>query len=236
MAGKYQGWVWPVERHPIDGNVPVISDGFDREGRRGAGHFGVDIMYRRPSAGPVQYPQYSKWHYMPSNSVRVLACGPGTIHAVHLNDSHGISVEIDHHRLSGDGPRVSAYRHLSSCSVTKGMTVQAGTVIGIVGYDVSRKATETPNHLHFELWATDKTFTYSRERRKRFGFDPRGVMRGWTVLGRTGGGVPPREGGPEEPTNQSNDVPDTELLAEIEESNATAIGVASALAGLHYLG
>lgn len=216
----YNGWIWPVELHPQTRAKPVISDGFDRDSRGGVGHFGVDIMYRRLNSGNPRLPQFTKMFEMP-DGVKILSCGPGTVRRINPNDSHGMVIEIDHLGFSGVGPRVSAYRHLSSVIVQVGQSVQPGQQIGVVGYDRTRKPTETPNHLHFELWDTSGKFTNFTEKRKKYGIDPAPFMKTWGMLSRDGTKRQPTGGevsGPFESTPEDV-VTDDELLAEIQNAN-----------------
>jgi hypothetical protein len=183
----YSGWVWPVELHLKDKRKPVISDGFSRTSRGGKGHYGVDIMYRRTMSGSPSLPSYTANYECRSGEVYVLACGPGTVWAVHPTDAHGISLEIDHHQVPGVGPRVSAYRHLDRCYVKAKDEVKAGQVIGIVGYDKTAPASQTPNHLHFELWDPSKQRIPGTDSRVAWGLDPAPVMALWGYRHREGG-------------------------------------------------
>ena len=184
----YSGWIWPVELHPGDGRKPVISDGFGTaaSGKRGGkGHYGIDLMYKRPVNGTAKLPAQTAGFEVPSGQIRALAAYDGTVWAVNRTDPHGISVEIDHHFVPGIGPRVTVYRHLESCPLAKGQTVNGGDQVGIVGYDRTAAASATPNHLHFELWDTSRKVVTGNPR-EDFGFDPAPVMGSWGFKGRTG--------------------------------------------------
>jgi hypothetical protein len=183
----YPGWVWPMERHPTDGALPVISDGFSRTSRGGNGHFGVDLMYRRRTSGTPRLPEFTKGFYCPTTTIQALAAGDGVVRRVSHSDPHGISVEIDHKIVPDTGPRVTVYRHLSVCTVFTGGAVRAGMPIGLVGHDRTRPATETPNHLHFELWDTSKVqMAAQTQTRKTYGIDPAPFMKAWLVRDRNG--------------------------------------------------
>jgi murein DD-endopeptidase MepM/ murein hydrolase activator NlpD len=212
---SYEGWVWPMERHPTDGALPVISDGFSRTSRGGNGHFGVDIMYRRATSGTPRLPDYTKGFYCPSTTIQAYAAGPGKVIAVHHSDPHGISLEIDHHLVPDTGPRVTAYRHLSVCTVLAGQNVAAGQPLGLVGYDRTRKPTETPNHLHFELWDTSRVqFSGQDQRRKKYGIDPAPFMKGWVVRDRHGGDrAPAPDTGAREQTPEGDEFIDDSSLS-----------------------
>lgn len=196
----WQGWIWPVELHPGDHRKPVISDGFGTaaSGKRGGkGHYGVDIMYRRSPAGSAKLPAQTAGFEVPSGQIQALAAFDGTVWAVNRADAHGISVEIDHHRVPDIGPRVTVYRHLASSPLAKGQTVKAGGLVGIVGYDTTAAASATPNHLHFELWDTSRAG--GSDPRRDFGVDPAPFMKDWGYRGRSGAyeaptGVPPVPG------------------------------------------
>jgi murein DD-endopeptidase MepM/ murein hydrolase activator NlpD len=201
FVASYVGWVWPMELHPADYRKPVISDGFGTaaSGKRGgAGHYGIDLMYRRPIPGTPSLPDRTKAFEVPSDLIHALACYECTVGEVNRLDSHGISVGLDHHNVAGVGPRWSVYRHLSQCELTKGQTLHAGDIVGIVGYDRTKRANETPNHLHFELWDTSRPRVDGNPRHD-FGFDPAPFMGSWSYKGRTGKlesgtGVPPAAG------------------------------------------
>ncbi len=176
-SNPWSGWVWPV---PINnsGSKPVISDGFGATKRGGKGHYGCDLMYKRQTSGEARPPELSRGFAMPSMAIPALACGPGTIHQVNLNDSHGISIIVDHHNVPGIGPRVSAYRHLSTAFVKKGDTVFGGTPLGYIGYDLTQGKAGL-NHLHFELWDTSKSG--GSNPRVDFGYDPAIDLAKWPM-------------------------------------------------------
>jgi hypothetical protein len=146
----------------------------------------VDLV-ASPQTHRRRTPSYTANYECRSGEVYVLACGPGTVWAVHPTDAHGISLEIDHHQVPGVGPRVSAYRHLDRCYVKAKDEVKAGQVIGIVGYDKTAPASQTPNHLHFELWDPSKQRIPGTDSRVAWGLDPAPVMALWGYRHREGG-------------------------------------------------
>jgi murein DD-endopeptidase MepM/ murein hydrolase activator NlpD len=95
--------------------------------RWGRTHWGVDIACTRvmPTTPPI--------HASRGGVVSQLNCGTG----------YGICVIVDH--LDGD---FSLYAHLSSQVVSRGQTVQRGTVLGYEG----STGNSTGPHLHFEIW------------------------------------------------------------------------------------
>lgn len=181
----YAGWIWPLELHPgPDQRKPVISDGYKASATAtNRQHLGVDIMYRRPAAGEPKLPERTKW--FECEAARVLAAFDGDVWEVNRLDPHGISVVIDHHTVDGTGPRVTVYRHLATCEVAKRQRVKAGQVLGVAGYDTTRAASQTPNHLHFEIWDTSRHKATGNPR-EDFGFDPAMVMHLWGYRGRSG--------------------------------------------------
>ncbi len=181
----YAGWVWPLELHAgVDARKPVISDGFKAKATATTRqHLGCDVMYKRQARGEPRLPGWTTW--FECVDARVIAAFDGNVWAVHRTDPHGISVEIDHHVVAGVGPRVTVYRHLDVCYVMDRQAVKTGDVIGIAGYDKTKPATATPNHLHFELWDTSRPKVTGNPR-EDFGLDPATVMHLWGYVGRSG--------------------------------------------------
>lgn len=190
-SSPYAGWVWPLEVKPgPERTRPVISDGYKAKATATTRqHLGVDLMYKRSIAGTPNLPGSTKW--FECVGARVMAAFDGTVWSANLLDPHGISVEIDHHQVAGVGPRVTVYRHLDLCYVKKGESVKAGQILGVAGYDRTRPASETPNHLHFEIWDTSRPKVTGNPR-EDFGFDPAPVMALWRFRDRYG-----REDGPD---------------------------------------
>ena len=175
----YEGWCWPLAIQK--GRCPVISDGFKAMATATTRqHLGCDVMYKRAIKGTPALPGYTAW--FDCVGAMVLAAFDGHVWDVHRLDEHGISLEIDHHSVPGVGPRVTVYRHLATCLVEKGQAVKAGQVLGIAGYDKTRAATATPNHLHFEIWDTSRP-KVSGNPREDFGLDPALVMGAWDFRG-----------------------------------------------------
>lgn len=171
----YEGWCWPLEVQ--NGRRPVVSDGFKAQATPTTRqHLGVDIMYKRATKGTPDLPGKTAW--FDCVGARVIAAYDGHVWGVNRLDEHGISLELDHHQVPLVGPRVTVYRHLATCLVEKGQAVKAGQLLGIAGYDKTRAATATPNHLHFEVWDTSRPRATGNPR-EDFGLDPALVMGAW---------------------------------------------------------
>jgi murein DD-endopeptidase MepM/ murein hydrolase activator NlpD len=150
---NWDGWMWPV---PFwNGEGPRISDGFSRhqtEDHRQ--HLGADIMFRNPEKMPRNIPENTPWYHMPSDTVPMLAMGPGHIWFAGKT-STGWTVKIDHHASVGF-PLVTYYTHMSELFVPDwpegggGMEVFAGQQLGFIGN--SPAGPSDPNHCHAELW------------------------------------------------------------------------------------
>ena len=78
---------------------------------------------------------------------------PGRVASASRNGAYGNLVEIDH----GFG-LTTRYGHLSDFSVTPGDTVLRGEIIGSVG--ATGRATGA--HVHYEVWAGDRTINPMR--------------------------------------------------------------------------
>ena len=182
----WSGWVWPVVALP-NGSRPVVSDGFKQVAVAGVSrqHLGVDIMFRRAENGEAKAPEYSKGFFVENGKGVVVAAGPGTIYSVERADKHGMSVKIDHGKIAGVGPRVTAYRHLASVAVEKGQIVNAGSIIGIIGYDLSQGA-KGLNHLHFEIWDTSRPRASGQDIRDAYAVNPEPMLKLWRVKTPTG--------------------------------------------------
>lgn len=181
----YEGWVWPLELYPAGGHrAPVVSDGFKAKATATTRqHLGVDVMYKREARGEPSLPYKTAW--FECVDAQVLAAFDGHVWEVNRLDPHGISVLVDHHNVAGTGPRVTVYRHLDTCWAVKGQAVKAGDLLGIAGYDKTKSARSTPNHLHFEVWDTSRP-KVSGNPREDFGIDPGTIMGRWGFRGRDG--------------------------------------------------
>lgn len=138
-----EGFIYPVPRHP-DGRLPKISSGFRTSDR--PTHKGVDIMYPRSSTdgGPpnkTKLPELSPRHFMPAG-IPALAIGPGVVRKSEEIKTGGYVI-VEH----ADGIR-SQYMHLFNRRVDVGDGVEAGTLLGDVGYNPSGYKLI---HLHFQL-------------------------------------------------------------------------------------
>lgn len=164
--------VWPVRMH-ID-RKPVVTDGFQRPGpgakRKGRGHLGVDIMFRRQGIGSMDRPEYARRYWCPSGVAEAIACAGGRVVAAKRSRTQGWWVKVSHGRY------MSVYRHLSRCDVKAGDVVYAGDTIGIVGF-APKAGRFGLNHLHFEIW--DLSRKGSKRSRKRMSVDPGLWLRHW---------------------------------------------------------
>jgi len=159
----------------LPGIHPVVTDGFERKGprakRNGKGHYGVDLMYRRPKSGAFDKPVYTRHFYCPSN-VLAVACSAGTVVRV-VTDGNGTAVYLSHGRY------MSVYRHLKDVEVSLGETLLEGDFLGLVSH-APKAGRQGVNHLHFEIWDTDKRLKGGRWNRARQAIDPEHFLRGWT--------------------------------------------------------
>jgi len=133
---------WPMPTLAQYGD-PRVSDGFGRTKRKGKGHLGVDIMYRRQQRGDWDRPTSSPWYTCPKDTT-VHAMATGDVFAVDERPN-GYAIKIDH-----GYPFVTVYRHVFDPCVEVGEAIVAGEPIGLVGYD--ERNPRPLRHLHFELW------------------------------------------------------------------------------------
>jgi len=138
-----EGFIYPVPRHP-DGRLPKISSGFRTNDR--PTHNGVDIMYPRSptDGGPpnkTKLPELSPRHFMPAG-IPALAIGPGVVTKSEEIKTGGYII-IEHANNV-----TSQYMHLFDRRVAVGARVEAGTVLGDVGFNPSGYRLI---HLHFQL-------------------------------------------------------------------------------------
>jgi murein DD-endopeptidase MepM/ murein hydrolase activator NlpD len=152
--GNFSGWVWPV---PVwNGEVPVISDGFNRyqQGEPGEPgyrrqHLGVDVMFKNAEPQVPNEPEVTKWFHMPSD-VPYLAPGAGHIWFAGKTNT-GWTVKIDHHGWAGF-PLITYHTHMSELFIDDyddgrgGLYVPAGFQLGLIGPGGN------VNHCHFEMW------------------------------------------------------------------------------------
>lgn len=158
--GYFNGWVWPM---PVwNGEDPVISSGFNRYqvGEPGDDdyerqHLGVDCCYKNDEARVPNPPEWTKWYHCPSNTIPMLAMGPGHIWSAEYT-STGWTVKVDHHAWCGF-PLVTYYTHMSELFIDEwaagagGLYVYAGFQLGYVGND-PEEPDDDINHSHTELW------------------------------------------------------------------------------------
>lgn len=133
-------WVFPLVNHP-DGRRGVISDHFGTGAsgkRKGAGHYGADIMYKRPKAGAKNLPNFTKWFELVKGEHAVVAVGKGVVTKSSFLPNGG-RVTIKH----PDGS-TTMYLHLHFLDVEVGDQVLAGQLLGTAGEGGGL------THLHFE--------------------------------------------------------------------------------------
>jgi hypothetical protein len=216
-------FLWPMEALQ-EGSKPVISDGFKPYAIEGVRrqHLGVDVMYARVPHGEPSPPDMTKGFKCPSGKSPVIACGPGKVYSVDPADKHGVCVKVDHGQVGGFGPCLSVYRHLASLKVAKGQVIPAGTFLGFAGKDLSGSKT-TPNHLHFELWKTDRPRASGQDIREAYSIDPEPYMRRWKVKAGAGFTVPTTSPAGSEDAGE----------ADFEEAQVLAIGALVDLSVIH---
>lgn len=149
----WSGWVWPV---PVwDGRVPSVSDGFyAKETPTHRKHPGVDVTFRKLPTDPKERILYDATpNYISPAGTPILAPGPGKIWAA-KHTERGLSIQIDHGRVGSAGGVNSYLQHLATFVKPwqKGDIVNAGDVLGTMGYDPSKYDGQHFRHLHFELW------------------------------------------------------------------------------------
>lgn len=163
--------MWPLPSLAEYGD-PVISDGFRREPskHRPRGHLGVDICFRRPESGDFDLPDFAR-HFCCPKGTTVHACAPGEVWSVQ-DRPNGFAVRIDH-----GAPFVSVYRHTFEPIVKKGQVVEAGEMLGFVGYDPRNP--RAFRHSHFELHRFDKPGPHTH---RNTVIDPAPLMKHWEFL------------------------------------------------------
>ena len=180
--GNFDGWVWAIPKWC--GETPKESDGFNRHkvpGKRQ--HLGSDLCYRNSEKMRRDLPEVAPWYHCPSDTIPMLAMGPGTIWFAGKT-SMGWTVKIDHGDSVGF-PLVTYYTHLSELFIPEhaegpgGREVEAGHQLGFVGN--SPKGDDL-NHAHIEMWDYSAGAGGSRENRC---LDPGKFLRcfGQVVLG-----------------------------------------------------
>lgn len=155
-----------------EGHTPVVTDGFGRDKRGGKGHLGVDLMFKRIKAGEVRLPSHTRWFWCPTGQVMAVACAPGEVIRIVRSKSQGIAVYIKHGRY------MSVYRHLTTTPLVYGSDVTEGEFVGIVGH-APKAGKRGINHLHFEIWDTDKAGLRTRDRKKQ-AIDPGPFLARWS--------------------------------------------------------
>jgi murein DD-endopeptidase MepM/ murein hydrolase activator NlpD len=142
------GWVWPVPDLAIGAaRFPaVVSQELH------PGHNGIDICYRATSELlamlKARFTSENEWDgsvFFAPKGTPVLAAKSGTVYQSNIKSPRGLGIVLDHGK-----PWATFYQHLASCSVVKGQHVNAGDVIGVMGFDPTDAAQF--NHLHFEVW------------------------------------------------------------------------------------
>lgn len=145
-------WTWPLPRRA--GRPPIITSGFRTRDR--PNHDGVDIMYAAAGA-PASWsrakplnPLVAPLFAAPLGGA-VIAALPGKVYATG-EGARGKWVTLDHGEF-GD-PITTWYQHLMRVNVTKGQRVDAGTVLGDMGYDPTDASRVV--HLHFQVARWDE--------------------------------------------------------------------------------
>ena len=156
--GNFDGWVWAIPTW--DGETAKESDGFRRHATvkpKHRQHLGSDLMYRNEKKRKRKLPEWTPWYHLASNTVPMLAMGPGKIWFAGKT-STGWSVQIDHGMIAGF-PLVTYYTHMSELFIPNhpkgkgGMEITAGTQLGFVG---NSPKGQDPNHAHIEFWDYSK--------------------------------------------------------------------------------
>ena len=155
----------------------VITDKYGRLKRRGKGHWGSDLMTRRNDGSKiVALPGKTKHYECPTGVVEARCCLAGVVVRVLDDKKNGGAIYVDHGRF------MSVYRHLDQdfkdLWPAKGQSIPKGTVIGIVGHAPSA-GKKGINHLHFELWDTDKAREGHPWDRRRQAIDPGPHLAKW---------------------------------------------------------
>jgi len=145
-----KGWAFPVPDLLLDG--AMFRAQVTQEWK--PGHFGVDVMYRKPITGV----------YFAPVGTPIRAAATGTVWSVRRS-AHGIAVVIDHGK-----PWATFYQHLETVAVRKGDAVSVGAVIGTMG--ASSLDAAHIRHLHFAVWHNGFGDSAS--------VDPVDAMRSWS--------------------------------------------------------
>lgn len=128
-------------RVPVAGIAPSkLEDTFSQARAAGArSHDAIDIL------APVGTP--------------VVAAAPGLIERLFLSEEGGNTVYV----RSGDRRRIFYYAHLAGYvpGLREGQVVQAGQVLGTVGY--TGNANPAAPHLHFAVWNADPRQGWSQD-------------------------------------------------------------------------
>lgn len=128
-------------RIPVAGIAPSkLEDTFSQARAAGAhSHDAIDIL--APEGTPV------------------VAAAPGRVEKLFLSQEGGNTVYV----RSADRRRIFYYAHLACYApgLREGQVVQAGQVLGTVGY--TGNADPTAPHLHFAVWNADPSLGWSQE-------------------------------------------------------------------------
>lgn len=136
LSAAGNGWKWPVTNVCAGASPVWVTDGFNCScDVHGGSHSGIDINAKSGS--------------------NVIAAKGGTVYKVftgckgsHLNDPNCKCETYGNHVIISHGNNLyTLYAHLSSVSVSTGMSVEQGQAIGIVG----KTGYATGPHLHFEV-------------------------------------------------------------------------------------
>lgn len=145
-------------------------------------HFGD---YITPEQSPVPDERFKGYHtavdveFPIADEIIVQAIDDGTVLMSKWTQGYGGLVVIEHHL---DGKRVlGIYGHLDpGRMVPKGVTVEKGQFVGLLGDDMTQETDFERKHLHFGLYKGDGISTYgyvSNEDMLEDWLDPEEVLR-----------------------------------------------------------
>jgi murein DD-endopeptidase MepM/ murein hydrolase activator NlpD len=154
-------FVWPVPVMFLPNGLiytPKVSSGFGvaRSNPKPHTHAGIDIMFPRVDGKPARRTgdNGSKNYWAPPGTP-VLAARAGKVAEV-TPGARGTTVIVGHGNAPDFGGKKLAtiYRHLVEPGVKPGDQVDAGDVLGLMGFDPTDSG--KTRHLHFEVWVAGK--------------------------------------------------------------------------------
>ena len=137
--------------HPLpklpDGRPPVVMHG---QGFKPGVHDGIDLVYIKHPGEPVDLPTTGTYYCFPVG-IPVMSMAGGIVEYAKWA-ANGWRVKVRH----SDGRYQSHYLHLASISVITGQVVEAGTPLGLAGYDPTKQTgdprTNNIRHLHLGVF------------------------------------------------------------------------------------